>query len=145
DYLTKPFSADELVAAIQTRIEKYASINGRFEQKLDMLRQGISTILPHELRTPLSLILAHSSLLLDSYPSLDRDSVLESIRSINEAGSRLYKLLENLLIYVELEGDATLRLEHPYVPDAGRIVEECAIQRAREYDRDGDLVSRVEN
>src|SRR5690606_24020421 len=108
DYLTKPFSADELVAAIETRIRKHVSMQERFEQRIELLRQGLSTTLPHELRTPLTLILAHTSLLLEAYDSFDRDSILDSLKAVNEAGLRLHRLLENLLIYVEMSGDATL-------------------------------------
>lgn len=145
DYLTKPFSADELVAAIETRIRKHVSMQERFEQRIELLRQGLSTTLPHELRTPLTLILAHTSLLLEAYDSFDRDSILDSLKAVNEAGLRLHRLLENLLIYVEMSGDATLPIEHPNIENAGDIATEAARRVAENHKRALDLNLRIEN
>lgn len=139
DYLTKPFSAEELLAAVSTQLEKYGAQRERFQHQIDLLRRGLSTILPHELRTPLTLILAHSSLLLEAYDTLGDDSVLDSIRSIHEAGSRLHRLVENLLIYVELESDESLRLEHPHTEAIHRVVRDAVRRVAIDHHRVEDV------
>ncbi|HET6569691.1 MAG TPA: response regulator, partial [Rhodothermales bacterium] len=61
DYLIKPFGDRELLDAVRTQLAKNAALRERFQQQIELLRQGLSTILPHELRTPLTLILAHTS------------------------------------------------------------------------------------
>ena len=61
DYLTKPFTPQELIASVKTRLDKQDEIQRQSNQKLDELRGSLSLALPHELRTPLNGImgLAH--------------------------------------------------------------------------------------
>lgn len=139
DYLTKPFTTEELVAAVEAQLSKQATRRQHIEQRLAMLRQGLSTILPHELRTPLTLILAHASMLLDLYDSFGREEVMDSLRAIHTSAERLHRLVENLLIYVQLQEDETLPLEHPHTPDAAPVVTEAAQERAQVYGRRDDL------
>ena len=54
DYLTKPFTAQELLTVIRTRLEKHTEIVRRSEEKLETLRSHIGYALPHEFRTPFS-------------------------------------------------------------------------------------------
>ena len=54
DYLTKPFTRDELMKAINTRLDKQRVIERRTQEQLDDLRSSITLSLPHELRTPLN-------------------------------------------------------------------------------------------
>ncbi len=143
DYVTKPFSADELVAAVSARLQKQESLVGKFEKKLEMLRQGLSTVLPHELRTPLTLVLAHSSLLMELYDGLKREEIDESLRSIHAAGLRLHRLIENLLLYAEPNGDMSLRIERLEPVDAARVVGMVADRLGRSYNRSEDI--SVEN
>ncbi len=144
DYLTKPFSSEELISSIEAQLAKHAVRHARFEQKLAMLRQGLSTILPHELRTPLTLILAHSSLLMEAYDLFDTPTKLEYLGHIHESGLRLHRLIENLLLYVELEGDATLPLEHPGSSDTSDSIEAEARKQADFFGRTGDLKFNVQ-
>ncbi|GIV58097.1 MAG: hybrid sensor histidine kinase/response regulator [Rhodothermaceae bacterium] len=139
DYLTKPFTRAELLAAIETQLGKQARRRQHVEQRLAMLREGLSTVLPHELRTPLTLILANASMLLDLYDAFEKEEVLESLRAIHTSAERLHRLVENLLIYVQLQDDATLPLEHPHTPDAGALIAEAARERAHAYGREEDL------
>ncbi|MEE9168718.1 MAG: response regulator, partial [bacterium] len=46
DYLTKPFSAPEIIAAINTRLKKKANLDQHSEKKLDELRQNIIYRMP---------------------------------------------------------------------------------------------------
>src|SRR5712691_8267690 len=62
DYLTKPFTHKELMAAVNTRLEKQAELQRHSDKKLDELRGNITLALPHELRTPLNGILGPARL-----------------------------------------------------------------------------------
>src|SRR5207245_6100326 len=65
DYLTKPFTVQELMTAVNTRLEKQAAVQRRSEQKLEELRGNIGMALPHELLTPLNGILGVASMMMD--------------------------------------------------------------------------------
>ena len=103
DYLTKPFTHDELLAAINARLGKRAILEEATEQKLEDLREQILLSLPHELRTPLMAILGYSELLLDGGESLGPDSVAQIGQTLYKAGVRLYHLIENYLAYIQIK------------------------------------------
>lgn len=145
DYLTKPFTADELLRAITTRLEKQSAIERGSRKKLNELRSNITHSLPHELHTPLNGIIASSSFLLDEYHSLEQDEVLEMLESIHTSGQRLYRLTQNFLLYAELELTAkdfkrvkALRNgeEKSYTKTA---ITEIALQKAKQANREADL------
>lgn len=139
DYLAKPFTEDELLAAVEAQLEKYDTLQEQYRQQLDLLRHGLSAVLPREMRAPLTQILAHASLLLEGYDAFDEATVRESLRSIKDAGESLNHTLENLLMYSALEGDQSLRLEHPRTADIKEVVLQAAVEVADRHDRRGDL------
>jgi two-component system sensor histidine kinase/response regulator len=150
DYLTKPCTPDELLKAVRIRLEKQAIIKQQQTQKLEELRTNLALSLPHELRTPLNGILGFSELLLDDFESLPPEEVREMLDSINVSGKRLYRLIQNFLLYAELELlhlDNT-RLQAYYDANSYSIKElltELAKEQARQAERETDLHLEIEN
>lgn len=107
DYITKPCTPQELLKAIAIRLEKQKTISRQSQKTLDELRTNISMSLPHELRTPLNAILGFSELILSEYQVLEESDILEMIGQIQTSGHRLYRLIQNFLLYAELEIAAT--------------------------------------
>src|SRR5439155_20467211 len=103
DYLTKPFTHTELVTAVNARLVKRAELERHSEKKLDELRGNITLALPHELRTPLHGILGLATLMIEDHASMPPEEVLENARFIHQAASRLHRLIENFLIYSQIE------------------------------------------
>src|SRR5688500_4306076 len=87
DYLVKPFSIQELIAAIDARLQKQAAYQETTESRLNELRESLTFALPHELVTPLNTILGFSSLLLES-PQVGRDELREYAGLMHQAGER---------------------------------------------------------
>src|SRR5688500_11351016 len=103
DYLTKPFTLQELLGAVRTRLEKKAVLAQQAERKLEELRGNISTALPHELLTPIAGILGFSSILLEDHALMSPKEVEESARNIHQAAVRLRRTIENFLLYSQIE------------------------------------------
>jgi two-component system, sensor histidine kinase and response regulator len=103
DYLTKPFTAIELLKSVQVRLEKDIIIKERAGKQMDALRNNMVLALPHELRTPLNVILGFSDLLMVDAEGLDAVRVADMGRYINGAALRLYRLIENYLIYAQIQ------------------------------------------
>ena len=148
DYLTKPFTHKELMAAVNTRLEKQAELQRHSEKKLDELRGNITLALPHELRTPLNGIMGLASLMMEDYATLPPEEVLESARYIHESALRLHRLIENFLVFSQLELMAseskkieTLSSSSPVPVQA--IIAESALSRAAKYKRESDLVLEI--
>ncbi|MDD1414990.1 response regulator [Dolichospermum sp. ST_con] len=103
DYLTKPFQTDELLQAINTRLDQQSLAKEKTQQALDNLSSTISKSLPHEINTPLNHILGLSTLLIEEYEKLEDDENLEMLKSIHDAGLMLHRLTINFLMYADLQ------------------------------------------
>ena len=107
DYLPKPFKVDELYAAVNARLRKVQTVREEAERKLTMLRSQISLMLPHEMRTPLNGIISNAELLATTRRRSAPPDIAEMGQEICQSGQRLERLIENFLIYAQLEIVAT--------------------------------------
>ncbi len=103
DYLTKPFTIQELTASVTAQFEKQATIQRQSDKRLEELRGNITMALPHELRTPLNGILGLSSMLMEDYHAMNEAEVQENLKFIHVSASRLHRLIENFLVYTQIE------------------------------------------
>lgn len=103
DYLPKPFTIEALYAAVDVRLKKVNVVRQEAEKKLADLRENISMMLPHELRTPLNGILAYGEILTSDAASLQPQEISEMGQVIYQSGKRLEHLVENFLIFAQLE------------------------------------------
>lgn len=150
DYLTKPCSADELLGAIASRLQKQTALLSHSQKQLDELRSSIALSLPHELRTPLNGILGLAEVLIEDYQRLDPAEVLEAAQGIHKSAERLYRLIQNFLLYADLE--IALRDEQQSKAlCAGEtrypkmLIADVATKVARSLGREADLHLNLQN
>src|ERR1700733_12547811 len=144
DYLPEPFTTDALYAAVDARLKKSQTIRDEAEEKLRHLRDSISVVMPHEMRTPLNGILSNAELLATSAATLKPSDVAEMGQEIYKSSQRLERLIENFLIYAQMELIAAdskninaLRIgktEH-----SAALVKKIAVTQAAQAERPGDL------
>jgi len=103
DYLPKPFTIEALYAAVDARLKKAKTVREEAERKLADLRDNLSMMLPHELRTPLNGILAYGEILVADAATIAPKDIAEMGQVIYDSGKRLERLIENFLIYAQLE------------------------------------------
>src|SRR5208283_4679667 len=89
DYLSKPFTTEALYAAMDARLKKSQTVHNEAERKLAHLRDNISLMMPHEMRTPLNGILSNAELLATSAATLKP-------HEISEMGDEIYKSSQRL-------------------------------------------------
>lgn len=149
DYLTKPFTAAELLATVHARLEKHAVLAEIAERRLDDLRGNIIMALPHELRTPLNVILGFSDLLMTDAQTMDTQRIVDMARHINNSAMRLYRLIENFITYAHtelLQNDqrqiALLRSGFTVMPNIS--IANYVLSKVRQHERESDLVLNIE-
>jgi signal transduction histidine kinase len=148
DYLPKPFSIDALYAAVEARLKKAQVVRQEAEKKLSDLRDNISLMLPHELRTPLNGILAYGEILRSDASTLTPAEIVEMGQVIYESGRRLERLVENFLIYAQIEllcadPQKVQALRSKQTRSAATLIDQRAAAQAQAANRVGDLVLQL--
>lgn len=126
DYLIKPFDADDLLIAVESRLNRHKMINEVFDDAMSNLKRNILMILNHEFRTPLTFVVAYADMLNSQTQQLSDDELLAFLRGVNTGALRLRRLIENFIQLVEMEtGDAqrTYDLRKAPVTDLADIFE----------------------
>ena len=155
DYLTKPVNIGDLLATINVRLEFAEKQKKKWIANLHHLQKHLTSILPHELRTPLSGILGASSLLRSNLEQLDTNDILEMYGCIETSARRLERVAENFLLYVQLQ---VLLEERDALPDEARNgktqyqistikehIEDIANLCAQRYNRGQDIHCSVQD
>jgi len=142
DYLIKPCTAEDLVGAIASRLQRQGKIQSQAQEQLEHLRRSISLSLPHELRTPITGILSAIELL--RLFADEPETILELADSLQSSTERLYRLVRNFLLYAELENPTRDRVrlsegfgDNTYDPEP--LIVAIATQVARRFKREADL------
>ncbi len=145
DYLTKPFTPQELIDAVKTQLDK----KRQQQAEMDELRLNLITALPHELRTPLNGILTCADLLLmdlEEGNNFEMERAEQMIRIIYRSGQRLHHHIENHLIYSQLKidgKDPQRRAMMTYgegIEQAFSLVMYTAYQIAENHERGSDII-----
>lgn len=143
DYITKPFQIDDLVNAINTQLAKRTIIEDKYATTLNILRRNIIYAMPHELRTPLQLILGYAELIETSDDDASMEQIRHSAHAISKAGTRLNRLFENYLVYIQLEHLSDPKdieaLRNHITRDASEIICQQATAAAEARERLGNL------
>ncbi len=153
DYLIKPFRNEELLEAIQARLEHRRLLTRHYEGQIEELRHAIAQTLPHELRTPITAILGYSMFIVEGWDTMERDKIRNMADSIYRAGTRLSRLVENYLLYAQLElmdikSDKISKLKKFLVANPAYPASSIKLQaqeKAHYLNRDDDLVLDVDN
>ena len=150
DFLTKPFTAVELSSAISARLKKKVATDHYSEEKLNQLRKNIVFTMPHELRTPLTGIICNTDLIIDCFDMLESNDIIELSQGIRKSSIRLGRLIENYLIYAQIEVISSdkekieaLKRFHTY--EIGGILKDISKQKAKDFGREKDLNLEIEN
>lgn len=152
DFITKPFTIDEVLSAVETRLQKRARIVEQVETKLAGLSRTIQASLPGDLLSPLSVIISTSELLSSAQDAgrLDAQQVSALAAEIHRAAGALLRSIQNYMLYSELETiqsdpDRLIALRDSRVFSAQLAVSEVAALKARQENRADDLRLQVED
>ncbi len=147
DYLLKPFNPIDLLNSVKIRLDKQAELKRRTDQEINTLRNSVVNMMPHELRTPLTGIIGYVDLLVNDYEAFDSKQILQMLQTIQKSGYRLYHIIQNYLLFAQLEimgldpERRTLIAEHRNEIEANptEVFTRIAHEKASHYNRAYDL------
>lgn len=101
DVIARPLEAQEVYSAILRQFERIGTIREEVQRTMHDIALKISTVLPHEFRTPLNGLIGFISLLRQN--ALSEAEKPMAYRYLESSINRLHQTAERFLLYAELE------------------------------------------
>lgn len=103
DYITKPFSREELVAAIHARLARRQVLNEQAERHMEHIKRDLAHMVSHELRTPLMSITMVQEYLSAQLDQLSHQELAELLQIMRAGSQRLSHLVEQIVMYTQFQ------------------------------------------
>ena len=150
DFISKPFTSEEITEAIRGCLLKRQKIDHKHDSTIRLLRKSIAYSLPHELRTPLMNVMGYSQMMMMDYETLSRDDFRNMSETIFRSGQRLNHLVENSLVYAQIEliasdPEQVQALRNHLLKSATKIIRQVAENVAENWERLDDLYTKLED
>lgn len=152
DYLVKPYTRDELIAAIEAQWKKHKNIERHVQEKIEEVGRNINYALPHEFRTVLNQVVGSAKYLSHNSEEIEAEEIKELSEDIVSSAQRLMKITENFLIYIRIESFATnpdkrRQLRTSRMDEPAAMLVDIATMLANKYHRydDIEIEGAVEN
>lgn len=139
DYVTKPFGAEDLLVAVNSKLERTRQLQSVLSTQVSGIKRQILAMLNHEFRTPLTYVVAYADMLTRDADTMAIGEMRDFLKGVASGADRLRRLVENFIYLVELE---TGELEASYnyrkrpledlkglVREAGKHVEAALTER----------------
>jgi signal transduction histidine kinase len=111
DYVTKPFQEIEVLARIEHQLRIQKLQRQLVEQNQELVRSNrelerFAHVVSHDLQQPLQSITGFTQLLQIKYQDYPDETILNYLERIYDSGSRMQRLIQDLLIYSKVGGEA---------------------------------------
>jgi len=148
--LSKPFDIDDLINNVEIRINKKKQREKHFKDKIEILQSNLSRTIPHEIRTPLNAVLGYSDFLIKNLKKINEVDLLDMLHEINTGGRRLQRILDNFLLYANLQYINNSDIEKQKINqsilyEANVNIEDIVKLSAFEMDRLDDIEIRLQS
>lgn len=145
DFLIKPYTRDELIAAIDAQWKKHTHIEKQIQEKVDEVGKNVTYALPHEFRTVLNQIVGSARFLMANPKEIEEEEVIELSTDIISSAQRLLRITENFLIYVRIESlvsnpEKKKQLRLMRTDEPGAMIYDIIGSIGQKYERFDDII-----
>ncbi len=106
DYVTKPFTAEELIGAIRSRLRKQEIVVQATTYELDRIKTQLAKTVSVDLRTPVASIMATQRILADQWGTLSLDEVNQLFNTLQDNSHQLHHVIEQMVWLTQFESGA---------------------------------------
>ncbi len=150
DYITKPFTVEDLLNAVSTRLKRAEEFKEKSEKKLTELTKNLGAPITHVIAEPLRAILGFSKMLMTEYNSMEKFEMAEFNSLVYKAGMKLNTVVKKSFMFYELQSlaydQASLaKLQNETTTDIKSFTENLVNEMALSYKRKDDFMVSLEN
>lgn len=103
DYITKPFSRSELLASIESRLARFNKVASTSKSdELDDAKRQLTSMVAHELRTPLVSMTMIHELISQKLDDLSGDEMRDLLKMMQSGNQRMQHLVEQMVMFTQL-------------------------------------------
>lgn len=103
DYLTKPFTRPEVMAAVRTRLKRRAALEDVFTRELEEAKTQLARMVAHELKTPLISIHMVKDIVERQLGQLNQTDLKDLMNTLGTGTERLNHLIEQMVYLTQLD------------------------------------------
>ena len=131
DYVTKPFTYQDVMHAVRTRLEKQETLQRLFQARIEymdrlveeerekqQIKSQVTAMFVHDFRNPLAAMMSIVNTIRDYEARLDPDRKRAKLDQVMTLGKRLVRMMDEMLMISEME-NGTLQ----YLPRSVDIVQ----------------------
>lgn len=149
DYISKPFTIDELITSVNTRLKKAEEFKKRSEEKLEELTRNLGMPVASVIHEPIRAIIGFSQMVMTEYPNMEKPEIAELMSLVYKAGLKLNKIVRKTMLFYELEALAYKTRDVEDLKKTGcenpsEIIKRSAQQIATSMNRSEDLLIVVD-
>jgi two-component system, sensor histidine kinase and response regulator len=150
DYLTKPFSRQELLAAIKARLSKQKIHAQKTDTLLSDIGESLSYSISEKIFNPLDEILGASEIFVQDSIIIEPNDIRKLGENIQSNSKFLKRAILNIFMYLNMElmfhnSEALKIIKNIYTTRPGDFVFMISMQLARKYECSKNLTVNIEN
>jgi two-component system, sensor histidine kinase and response regulator len=103
DYLTKPFTRDELIRAVRAQLGQREALERSIQEEQERVRRSVIRMVTHELRSPLAGMQLAQQLMERQLDHLSKSDLRELLKTLRLGSRRLQNIVDQILLAIQIE------------------------------------------
>lgn len=103
DFIAKPFQSDDLILAIENKIQRVKAFQKKAENNLNESKRKLMQMISHELRSPLTVIYGGTNILAKLLAGTSDENVEKMINLVQNGANRLNSLTKKIVALLEID------------------------------------------
>jgi len=150
DYITKPFTVDDLLRSVATRLKRAEEFKEESEQKLNELTKNLGAPITQVIAEPLRAILGFSKMLMTEFNNMEKFEMAEFNGLIYDAGMKLNTIVKKSFSFYQLQSlsydpEKMAELQNEKTTQIKSLAENAIKELAAMNKREEDLLISLEN